>query len=100
MLCLTRSHIRTVHAYIRTARVLYSLERQMIFLSIDPGYGNRNSDRGDPSCPEGGEAAMFVLGPRSGHVTCATECEIGLALVEDSPEKSTEGQHRDHPRHG
>ena len=43
--------------------------------------------------PEKGEAARFVLDTRGGHVACATECEIGLALVEYSPEKSTEGHH-------
>ena len=45
------------------------------------------------SRPKEGEAARFVLGARGGHIAHATECNIGLALVEDSPEKSTEGHH-------
>ena len=38
------------------------------------------------------------FGPRGGQVACATESEIGLALVEDSPETSTEGCHDDFAR--
>ena len=42
--------------------------------------------------PERGEAARFIIGSRGGHVY-AQRNVIGPALVEDSPEKSTEGHH-------
>ena len=38
--------------------------------------------------PEEGEAARFVLDAQGCHVACATGCEIRLAFVKGSPEKS------------
>ena len=68
-------------------------------ISIGANFGNQNSFRDDPSWPEEREAARFVLGARGDHIPLrgqvahTMECKIGLALVEDSPEKSTEGHH-------
>ena len=95
MLCLTRSRICTCVMPISS----YTLSN--VFISIGAGFENRNFFRDDPSCPEEGEAARFVLGARGGYIAHATECKIGLALVGDSPEKSAEGHHdafaRDEP---
>ena len=71
MLCPTR--LAYVRAHIHTAHVvLYPLKRRMFFYRLvlvwKPILCRRRDARG-------------------GHVACATECEIGLALVEDSPEK-------------
>jgi len=46
-------------------------------MSIGAGFGNRNSDRDDRSCPQ---KKRFVLGARGGHVACATAVRDGATL--------------------
>jgi hypothetical protein len=59
MLCLTHSRTRTcTHT---TRIILYLLKRRM-FRSIGAGFGNRNSCRGDPSCPEEGKLCLWCAG--------------------------------------
>jgi hypothetical protein len=61
-----------LHAYVLPI-LSYTLSSVECFMLIIAGFGNRASDRGDPSLPRAQRKERFVLGSQAGHVACAKE---------------------------
>jgi hypothetical protein len=49
------------HAYVLVPVSSYTLSSVEWFVSIGAGFGNRNSDRDDPSSPEEGEVRPWCV---------------------------------------